>query len=77
MGWLIEFFGGGVDEGVRREEGGLGWLLEEGRKLVRYLPTYLEDLECCCWWWWWWWQNSKGRRGSLEVEIVLIQALST
>lgn len=49
MGWLIDFFGGVIDEGGRREEGGLGWLLEKW-KLVRYLPTYLEDLECCWWW---------------------------
>lgn len=32
-------------KGGWREEGG-GWLWEVGRKLVRYLPTYLEDLEC-------------------------------
>lgn len=42
FGWdgLLNFFWG-VDEGGRREEVGLGWLWEEGRKLVRYLPTYL------------------------------------
>lgn len=76
MGWLIEFFSGGLMEGGRREEGG-GWVgLDFGKVEVGKVATYLT-------WriWsvagWWWWRNSKGRKGSLEVEIVLTRALST
>lgn len=54
----------------------LGWVgfgkVEVGIVLT-YLPRGSGVLE---WWWWWWWRTSKGRRGSLEVEIVLTRALS-
>lgn len=40
MGWLIEFFGGVIDEGGRREEGGLDWILEKYLEVGK-VPTYL------------------------------------